>query len=62
MVKPLSFGNGLLISSHPTLYWVYDYLSMLGFKLIYINEMDPWVLAPFPVIIVSACMIKFSSG
>ena len=23
---------------HPTLYWVYDYLSMLGYKLIHVDE------------------------
>ena len=26
---------------HPTLYWVCDYLSMLGYKLIYVCKRDP---------------------
>ena len=37
-VQSLKFEN----VSHPTNYWVRDYLSMLGLKLNYVNKRDPW--------------------
>ena len=33
---PLKFGTR---SVHPTLFWVSDYLSMLGLKLIHVSNM-----------------------
>ena len=27
---------------HPTLYWAYDYLSRIGFKLIHVDKMGTW--------------------
>ena len=40
---------GMHTSFHPTLYWPYDYLSMLGIKLIHVNKRghrsvsSPWL-------------------
>ena len=42
-LQPLKFGNGKVIS--PTLYNVWDYLSMPGLKLIHINKRGPGILS-----------------
>ena len=33
---------GMDKSFHPTLYWAYDHLSMMGLKLIPVNKRAPW--------------------
>ena len=39
---PLIHYKGMEKSFHPTLYWAYDYLSMLGSKLIRVGKRGPW--------------------